>query len=57
LAPSFHSRATFTIPAGSTVQLHERHGEWVLVAFRGNRGWIHDEFLLALTPEQNVDSL
>jgi len=40
LAPSFRSLATFAIPAESTVQVHDRQGEWLLVEYRGNRGWI-----------------
>jgi len=48
LAPSFRSLVTFTIPADSTVQLHDRHDEWLLVEHRRGRGWIHQG---SLTPE------
>ncbi len=48
LAPSFRSLAAFTIPAEGTVQLHDRHGEWLLVEHRRSRGWIHQD---SLTPE------
>ena len=48
LAPSFRSLATFTIPAESTVQVHDRRGEWLLVEHHRNGGWIHQE---TLTPD------
>lgn len=48
LAPSFRSLATFTIPAESTMQVHDRHGEWLQVEYRHDRGWIHQA---SLTPE------
>jgi hypothetical protein len=47
LAPSFHSLATFTIPAESSVRLHGRHGEWLLVEHRRDRAWIHQDSLVA----------
>jgi len=45
LAPSFRSLSTFTIPPESTVQVHNRHGEWLLVEYRRARGWIHQASL------------
>ena len=45
LAPSFRSLATFAIPAESTVQVHDRQGEWLLVEYRRARGWIHEASL------------
>lgn len=45
IAPSLRSLGTFTIPAGGTVELHDQHGDWLLIEFDGNRGWIQREHL------------
>ncbi|TVM36691.1 SH3 domain-containing protein [Oceanidesulfovibrio marinus] len=39
--PTFLGPVVTTAPYGSTVTLVERHGDWLLVEFGGERGWVH----------------
>lgn len=39
--PTFLGPVVATAPYGSAVTLVERHGDWLLVEFGGERGWVH----------------
>jgi hypothetical protein len=39
-APHQQAAATFSLPAGATVEIAETHGEWTRIRFNDNSGWI-----------------
>lgn len=43
-----------TLPAGETVKVHSRKGEWSKVSVGGRDGWIHSDFLAALKPVEKT---
>jgi len=40
LAPSTSSFVLFELPAGSTIEIIQNHGEWVMIEFENKRGWL-----------------